>query len=73
LQRGFKDGAKKHLLGIDSLPEWLPAKEEALEIYEEVLAALPHSELAAQSFIWQSTSSYLLQEVLKQVLRRIRT
>ena len=43
----FHHGAKKHLLGWQHLPKWVSAREEAIAIYEEVLTALPHHELAA--------------------------
>lgn len=45
----FHQGAKKHLFGWGRLPKWMPAREDALAIYEEVIAALPHHELAAQA------------------------
>ena|SRR3972149_3869787 len=45
----FQRGAKRHLMGWESLPKWVPAKEEAMAIYEEVITALPHHDLAAQS------------------------
>ena len=45
----FKSGAKKHLLGVERLPQLVPAKEGALEIYDEVIAALPHHDLAAKA------------------------
>lgn len=45
----FGEGSKKHLFGMKSLPQWMPAKEDALSIYDEVISALPHHELAAQS------------------------
>lgn len=45
----YQHGAKKHLFGIDTLPKWIPAKEDAIAIFEEVIAALPHHELAIQS------------------------
>lgn len=58
----FKDGARKHLLGLDSLPKWLPAKDEALEIYEEVLVAMPHSELAAQALFGKAQLLFATEE-----------
>jgi outer membrane assembly lipoprotein YfiO len=45
----FHNGAKKHLFGLESLPKWIPAREEAIAIYDEVITALPHHELAAQA------------------------
>jgi outer membrane assembly lipoprotein YfiO len=31
------------------MPKWVPARDEAIAIYEEVITALPHHELAAQA------------------------
>ena len=45
----YQNGAKRHLLGWESMPKWMPAREEAIAIYDEVIAALPHHELAAQA------------------------
>lgn len=46
----FHSGGKKHLFGLESMPQWMPAKEDALSIYEEVITALPHHDLAAQAY-----------------------
>ncbi len=45
----YHKGAKKHILGLENMPKWIPAKEEAIAIYDEVITALPHHELAAQA------------------------
>ena len=45
----YQKGAKKHLMGWQTLPKWVPAKEEALEIYDEVIMALPHHDLGAKA------------------------
>jgi outer membrane protein assembly factor BamD (BamD/ComL family) len=45
----FKEGSKKHLLGRKSLPKWMPAKEDALNIFDEIIAALPHHEIGAEA------------------------
>ncbi len=45
----FHKGAKRHLMGWESLPKWAPAREEALAIYDEVITALPHHDLGAQA------------------------
>lgn len=45
----FRDGARKHLMGSKSLPKIVGAGTEALGIYDEVISALPHHDLAAQS------------------------
>jgi outer membrane protein assembly factor BamD (BamD/ComL family) len=51
----FQFGAKKHLLGLESMPKWMPASEEALQIYDEVITAMPHHELAVQSMFGKAT------------------
>jgi outer membrane protein assembly factor BamD (BamD/ComL family) len=45
----FYEGAKKHILGLEKLPKIMPAKQEALEIYEEIITTLPRHDLTAQS------------------------
>lgn len=45
----FRDGARKHLMGFQSMPKWAPAGAEAVEIYDEVISALPHHDLAAHA------------------------
>jgi len=42
-------GYKKHLGGVEFLPRWMPAKDEAIEIYDEVINALPNDDLAAKA------------------------
>lgn len=45
----FYQGARKHFLGLEKLPKLLPAKDEALEIYEEIITTLPRHDLTAKS------------------------
>ncbi|NGX47806.1 MAG: Outer membrane protein assembly factor BamD [Chlamydiae bacterium] len=45
----FRSGARKHIMGFKTLPKWMPAGSEAIAIYDEVISALPHHELAAHS------------------------
>ena len=45
----FYEGAKRHLLGLKKLPRVLPAKDEALDIYEEIITTLPRHDLTARS------------------------
>lgn len=44
-------GEKKRLFGSPKMPAWLPAREDAIPIFDEVIAALPHSELAIQALL----------------------
>lgn len=45
----FYEGAKKHIFGLEKLPKVLPAKEDALDIYDEIITALPRHDLTAKS------------------------
>lgn len=47
----FRNGAKKPLFGSHKMPKFLPAQEDALTIYEDVIAAMPHDEIAAKSLL----------------------
>lgn len=45
----FKNGAKRHFFGTKHLPKWASGRDVALEIYDQIIAAVPAHELAAQS------------------------
>lgn len=45
----FREGARKHLMGFKTMPKWMKASVDALSIYDEVIAAMPHHDLAAHS------------------------
>lgn len=45
----FRQGARRRLFGTKQLPKWANGQELALEIYDEVIAALPSHELAAKA------------------------
>lgn len=47
----FATGTKKRLFGSIKMPAWIPAKEDSIQIYDEVIAALPHSEIAIRSLL----------------------
>lgn len=47
-------GAKKRLFGSVKMPAWVPAKEDSIEIYDQVIAAMPHSDFAAKSLLSKS-------------------
>ncbi len=58
----FHEGAKKHILGWEKLPRWQPAQEEALAIYEEVVMALPHHDLAARALFGKAKLLFSFNE-----------
>lgn len=45
----FKGGKKRRPFKMRYLPKWISAQDSALVIYDEVVAALPNSELAVQA------------------------
>ena len=47
----FRKGAKRHLFGYEKMPSWMPDKDLAVQIYDEIITALPNSELAAKSLL----------------------
>ena len=45
----FSEGARKNLFDNYHLPKWGSASEDAVQIFDEVIAAFPRDDLAAQS------------------------
>jgi outer membrane protein assembly factor BamD (BamD/ComL family) len=45
----FRQGANKRLFGLRRAPKWVSGMEDALELYEEIAAALPHTDLAGRA------------------------
>jgi outer membrane protein assembly factor BamD (BamD/ComL family) len=58
----FAHGAKLHLFGSPKMPAWLPAKEEAIQIYNDVIAALPHAEITAQALLSKAKLQFEMEE-----------
>src|SRR3990167_5293191 len=51
IAEAFRKGAKKPLFGSHKLPKWMSGEEDALKIYDEVIAALPHGDIAAEALL----------------------
>lgn len=47
----FANGEKKSLFDSHKAPKWLSGKEDALTIYDEVIATLPYGDFAARSLM----------------------
>ncbi len=58
----FFNGAKKRLFGSIKMPAWVPAKEDSIAIYDEVVAALPHSEFAIRSLLSKARVQAYLED-----------
>lgn len=69
-------GAKRRILGTKKLPKWGGGENLALEIYDEVIAAVPCSDLAAKALIakaglqWRMRNYRPAIESLQMVIRR---
>lgn len=72
----FRCGAKKRLFGSSKLPKWASGQSLALEIYDEVIAAVPCHELAVQSMyikafmLWEKRAYREGIDVFLQLIRR---
>lgn len=51
----YSKGSKKHLFGFKQLPKLMPAKTDALALYDEVIASLPSREIAAQALFGKAS------------------
>ena len=49
IAHAFSDGARKHLFDQEKLPKIFAAREEAIQLYDEIANALPNHELAAKA------------------------
>ncbi len=49
IAEAFRCGAKRRLLSMHRCPKWAEGKEQALAIYDEVIAALPSQDIATQA------------------------
>jgi len=67
IARGFDEGARVHLFGRQKMPKWLPAYDEALEIYDEVITTLPRDDLAAQSLYRKGVILLRMEEYKKSI------
>jgi outer membrane protein assembly factor BamD (BamD/ComL family) len=76
MAESFRSGMRKPLFGSHKMPKWLPALDDALQIYEEVVAAVPHSDIAAKSLLGKAEVQKELEdykpavETLHTLIRR---
>lgn len=58
----FRCGAKKHVFGSAYMPKWSTGRTLALSIYDEIIAAMPNHELAAQALFSKGCLQWDLRE-----------
>ena len=63
----FRGGFKKHIGGVEFLPKWMPAKDESIKIYDEVISALPNDDLAAKALYGKGALELEDQEFVASV------
>ncbi len=63
----FDGGARIHLFGWNQMPKWLPAYEEAIEIYDEVITTMPRDDLAAKSLYRKGILLLRMEEYKKSI------
>ncbi len=72
----FRMGAKRHYFGTKYMPKWGSGSDLALELYNEVIAAMPSHEMAAQALFskgclqWDLKSYNDSIESFQMVIRR---
>jgi outer membrane protein assembly factor BamD (BamD/ComL family) len=70
------NGARKRLFGTKQLPKWAPGRSLAIEIFDEIIAAVPCHDIAAQSLVskgwleWRVGRFREAVEAFQQVIRR---
>ncbi len=76
IAEGYRQGMKRRPFGSHKMPRILPAQEEAVAIYEEVITTLPHHEIAVQSLLGkaqllaQLEDFKLSRDALQTLIRR---
>lgn len=76
IANSFACGARRRPFGAKQLPKWLPAETLALQIYDQIIQAIPCHEYAAQSLwtkgniLWRDGAYSDSIEAFQQLIRR---
>jgi outer membrane protein assembly factor BamD (BamD/ComL family) len=76
IAESFRSGKRKSLFGSHKLPQWMPAEEDAIQIYDEVISTMPTSELAVKSLFGKAKVQCAIAdykpavETLQSLIRR---
>ncbi|EKE03067.1 MAG: hypothetical protein ACD_20C00278G0001 [uncultured bacterium] len=62
IAENFKNGAKKRLFGLQKGPKILGANDEALVLFDEIIASMPMHELAAKSMFAKGQLLVIFEE-----------
>ncbi len=58
----YQNGAGKQLFGLEKMPAWIPAEEDALKLYDEVINSLPQSKIAIKAFFNKAQLHFKFEE-----------
>lgn len=58
----FRQGGKKRLFGSHKLPAIMPAREDALKIYDEVITTLPHHDMAIHALLGKAEIQAIFED-----------
>lgn len=58
----FANGEKKRLFSSSKMPAWVSAKEDSIDIFDEVIAASPYSDLAAGAMLKKAKVQTVLED-----------
>lgn len=58
----FEKGAKKHVMGLETMPKWVSAEDDAIAIFDEVITALPNHILAAKALFAKAKLLFKAEE-----------
>ncbi|EKE08408.1 MAG: hypothetical protein ACD_17C00181G0002 [uncultured bacterium] len=62
IAEAYANGKNKRLFGSIKMPAWVPAKEDSIEIFDEVIAVSPHSDLAIRSLLYKARIQTYLED-----------
>lgn len=67
IAENYREGRRKHLLGYKSLPRIVSGKGNAVVLYNEVVAALPSRDVAAQALTSKAALLYKTKEYKESI------
>lgn len=68
----FEMGSGRHMFGIEKLPKWVSAWDDAIELYDEVIKTLPNHEVAAKA-LYRKAGMLKNDRKFKEALEAYRT
>jgi outer membrane protein assembly factor BamD (BamD/ComL family) len=63
----YSNGARKHLFGIDGLPKLVSGKGSAIELYDEVISAMPSREIGMQALFGKGKLLFARREYRESI------